>query len=152
MLLTLENVGRKFDLLAQAFDADAVAGKKHLLHGVMLCLETRRKGKKLGDNPEIDLLCWVAGEKQINKAMGEVGIKPGCPAVIVAVGDRAKRVEDGLSEIMSKCGLRAASEVIEMNQKKIPKIKKAFEITDAELAVPIEKIVLERIAMLELNL
>ncbi|MFN4133263.1 MAG: KEOPS complex subunit Cgi121 [Candidatus Hadarchaeales archaeon] len=146
---TIVEAGKEHGVLLQAFDARAIAGPRHLVHAVTLCLAARERGKNIARTPEIDLLCWVAGEKQIEMAVRKVGVKSKSPIAIVAVGGEIEKITSAMREIFMKSGLRADPEVVEMSQEKVAKIKKIFAITEAELTTSIEKIVLERIALLE---
>ncbi|MEM2192301.1 MAG: KEOPS complex subunit Cgi121 [Candidatus Hadarchaeales archaeon] len=148
LLEVVVGLGRKYRVLVQAFDARAIAGIRHLVHAVTLCLAARSHGEKIARSQEIDLLCWAAGERQIEVAVKKVGVKAKSPVVIVAVGREVERIRKAMREIFLKSGLQEDPGVIEMSQEKVGKIKEAFGIKDEELICSVEKLVLEKIALL----
>ncbi len=70
----------------QTLDADAVAGKRHLLLTLKQTVEMSRCARLLADKTEVDFLLRVAGTKQIADAVRDSGAKPASNSIIVVFG------------------------------------------------------------------
>jgi len=127
----------------QLFDADYVAGERHLRRAAEMAGQAVERGSAIARDPAVELLLYAAGRRQINRAL-EMGVGEGSQAVVGVIdgGDEAAAVaavED----------LLAAAESIEWGDKET--LKAFFDIGAAELAVvdgDLESVVLERVALL----
>jgi len=127
----------------QLFDADYVAGERHLRRAAEMAGQAVERGSAIARDPAVELLLYAAGRRQINRAL-EMGVGEGSQAVVGVIdgGDEAAAVaavED----------LLAAAESIEWGDRET--LKAFFDIGAAELAVvdgDLESVVLERVALL----
>ena len=127
----------------QLFDADYVAGERHLQRAAELADRASANGTTIARDPAVELLLYAAGRRQINRAL-EMGVGEGSQAVVGVIdgGDEAAAataVED----------LLAATESVEWGDSET--LRAFFDIGAAEEAVvdgDIESIVLERVALL----
>ena len=149
----LTSVDRKHGTISQIFDASCIAGKGHLLHGVRLALIAQATGKNFAGSLNIELACWVSGERQINRAFEKVGMHEGDRTVaILTVGKTRVGVRRALSDILRELHVERDDDVLELAPGKIPKLLKIFSISKRELDIAnVQKLVLERIALLSLQ-
>lgn len=149
----LASVNRKHGTISQIFDASRIAGKGHLLHGARLALIARATGKNFASSLNIELACWVAGERQINRAFEKVGLHEGDRvAAILTVGKTRSGVKRALSDILRELHVERDDSVIELAPRKLAKLLETFSIPKRELDIAdVQKLVLERIALLSLQ-
>jgi len=127
----------------QFFNADYVAGERHLQRATELARRATGRGTTIARDPAVELLVYAAGRRQINRAL-EMGVGEGSMAVVGIVdgGDEQKAV----GELET---LLASTEPVEWGCTET--LRQFFDITDSECAVVdgrIEDIVLERVALL----
>ncbi|KUO39643.1 MAG: hypothetical protein AVW06_03445 [Hadesarchaea archaeon DG-33-1] len=149
----LASVDRKHETVSQIFDASRIAGKGHLLHGVRLALIAHATGKNFASSLNIELACWVAGERQINRAFEKVGIRKGnITAAILTVGKTLLRTRHAQADILRGLQIKRDDGVIELAPRKIAVLLKTFSIPKRGLDIAdVQKLVLERIALLSLQ-
>lgn len=152
-LKRLSGIAKKHKVVAQAFDGRTVAGTKHLVHAARLAAKAQESGKGLASTLEVELVCWVAAERQIARAIGKVGLKNGEQNVaILVIGDSNAAVKRAMNETLSSLDLKDAPGVLSLGREKEKRIKEIFSITSKELeSTPLVNLVLERVSMLELQ-
>ena len=148
-LADIEAISDATGAAVQCFDADYVAGERHLRRAVTLAARAREQGTAVANDPAIEILLYAAGRRQINQAL-EIGVDEGelDVAGVVTGGDEAaaaRRLADRLDTTVAGDGVGAGDRET---------IKSFFEITDSELAVvdgDLEAVVLERVALLDVE-
>lgn len=138
--------------VTQAFNSLRVAGVEHLVHASRLAIAANESGRGFASTLSIELICWAAGERQIYRAFEKIGVRSGRNnLVLLSIGNSAYKVRRAIAKIFQDLGASWDNSLMEMSSKKVTEIRKAFSIgREAELA-PIQKIVLERIALLALE-
>jgi len=138
---------------SQAFEASSIAGKEHLVHSSRLALTAHAAKRNFASSLNIELVCWTAAERQIARAFEKVGIHKGCKGLaILALGDSRAQVRRALVSICRELGIERDDGVLELTRGKVSNLCKVFSISDDELKVaPIQKLVLERVALLALE-
>ncbi|MEM2617937.1 MAG: KEOPS complex subunit Cgi121 [Candidatus Hadarchaeales archaeon] len=132
--------------VVQLFDAKRVAGKEHLLHATNLALLSWERGERFAEDPSLDLLCWVAADRQIGTALKRVGITPETTALaVLVVGRDQASVESVVREVERY--LERDDEVIGGEREELVG---AFDLPAGTRAEEVEKLVKEKIALLEL--
>ena len=134
-------------------DASRVAGKEHVVHSAKLALDSLERGRSFADSPSIELTCWVAGLRQINKSLERVGINEDSREIaVVVVGDSSSKVDEAIEKIFEELGIVREDQVLEIDDEKIETIKEAFSISESQLKVsPLKDIILEKVALLSLE-
>ena len=137
----------------QCFDADYVAGERHLRRAVELAARAREDGTAIARDPAVEILLYAAGRRQINQAL-EMGVSEGETDVVSVVsgGDEAA-AEAEMRELLG------ASDASTDSDDSVPRgdedtIKSFFDIDDGELGVvdgELEDIVIERVALLDVE-
>jgi KEOPS complex subunit Cgi121 len=79
----LGEIGDEHGVAVQAFDARYVVDRAHLERAVALANRAVDRGEAIADDPAVEILCYAAGRRQINRAL-EMGVSTGeCPVVVV---------------------------------------------------------------------
>ncbi|HID03016.1 MAG TPA: hypothetical protein EYP18_07410 [Desulfobacterales bacterium] len=151
-LQKLSVVDRRKRTTSQVFDALRVAGVQHLVHAARLAAVASTVKCNFADAPSIELMCWTAAERQIGRAFEKVGIQKGKKDLaFVVVGDTREQVKSAMGEIFRDLKIKQDDAVLKLKRDKIPVLKKTFSISPNELRVaPLEKLIIERMAMLAL--
>ena len=138
---------------SQAFDASSIAGKEHLVHAARLALAAHTAKRNFAGSLNIELVCWAAAERQIARAFEKVGVRKGSKGLaILALGGSRARVRWALVSICRELGIERDDGVLELTREKVSKLCKVFSISKDELKIaPIQKLVLERVALLALE-
>lgn len=154
LLKKLARIDRKHGTVSQIFDASRIAGKEHLLHAARLALIAQATGKNFASSLNIELVCWVAGERQINRAFGKVGVREGSMAVaVLTIGKTRAAVKRAQEDFVRELQIKRDDDVVEFVPKKTSALLKVFSIPKRELEIAdIQKLVLERIALLSLQM
>jgi len=153
LLEELARIDRKHGTVSQIFDASRIAGREHLLHAARLALIAQATGWNFASSLNVELACWVAGERQIDRAFGKVGVHRGCMAVaVLTIGKTRSVVKRAQADILRELRIERDDNVVEFAPEKIASLLKVFSIPKRELKIAeIRKLVLERIALLSLQ-
>ncbi len=74
----------------QVLRADRIVGEAHLQSAADHAERAMAEGRAHADRPEVEFTRYVAGVRQIQKAIAKMGVPDGCEeAVAVAFGDKA---------------------------------------------------------------
>jgi KEOPS complex subunit Cgi121 len=149
----LKKIDQENRTVSQILDAERIAGVKHLVHSAHLALVAHSTGRNFASSLGMELLCWVAAERQIARALEKVGLHRGRRRIAALVlGDSSEEVENTLLDIQQEFGLTLDDRALELTNEKFSKLAEAFSISDKELEIAsIQKLVLERVAMLALE-
>ena len=133
----------------QCFDADYVAGDRHLRRAVELAARAREQGTAVAREPAVEILLYAAGRRQINQAL-EMGVSEGDVGVVAVVsGGDEVAAEQRMRELL---GASDADDGFQPGDAET--IKTFFHIGDREVEVvdgELEDIVIERVALLDVE-
>lgn len=139
----------KKDFPIQVIKADLIAGEDHLKFSIQKAKKSMKKNP-ISDSLSIEILLYVLGERQINKAIEKAGIKKGKNEVALIY---PKKIDK--KQLFQEIGLKPKQNLLKYKETKIPRIKKAYDITQKEIEAvgkqKIPKLVKERVALLELK-
>ena len=148
-LAEIEAISEATGATVQCFDADYVAGDRHLRRAVELAARAREQGTAVAREPAVEILLYAAGRRQINQAL-EMGVSEGDADVVSVVtgGDEAA-AEQQMRELL---GATDAGDGVPPGD--ADTIKTFFDIGDREVEVvdgELEDIVIERVALLDVE-
>jgi len=150
-LATLDDVAEATRTTVQAFDADYVVSAAHLQRALDRADRAIARGENIARERAVELLCYAAGRRQINRAL-EMGVGEGANRVVVLVdspaGDEAAEAE-AIERLREHVG--AAAVLGEYDE---ATVRTFFDVSDAELdAVEggLTELVLERVALLDVE-
>ena len=143
-LLRLREKGIESNSVIQAFNADKLAGKEHLMFAVEKAISSFERGKNVANDLAKEIMLYAAGTRQIKKAV-KLGIHEGKNnIVLVAIGD-----EPDLSDFDD---IKPAP-VLLYAESKTEELMDIFNITDEEIESVgtdrIPELVLERVALVD---
>ena len=132
------------NLAIQAFDADKLAGKDHLIFAIEKALDSFKKGTNVANDLAKEIMLYAAGTRQINRAV-KIGVHDGWNNIaIVAVGDMIDL--SAFDEITPQ-------NVLQYSGSKNSALMDIFNITKEEIeaagADKIPELVLERVALVD---
>ena len=143
---------------AQFFDADLIATWQHLYFAVLNALTAFKNKENLSKSVAMETMLYASGRRQIQKATQLLGIKPSSRnMVVLIVGGKAEVVRKALAKVSRRVGGQFDDSVLELSVKKMERIKRAFDISEAELETVMEgddvekalvDLVVERVALL----
>lgn len=145
----------------QFFDAELIATQEHLYFAVLNALQAFKNKTNLSKSPAMETILYTSAQRQIQKAIERCGIKPQTKSMaVVIIGEDPKQIQNALQTVTKSVGTEPDASVLEMTKNKEAKIRKAFEITDAELKIlengnqkkAIVNLVIERVALLATQL
>jgi KEOPS complex subunit Cgi121 len=140
----LAEIGVRFDVTVQAFDARYVVSRRHLERALELADRERARGAGIARDRGIEITLYAAGRRQIDRAM-EMGISPGETPVVVLVdgaGDESAAAA-AIGELLG------AAETLGAYEER--RVREFFDVGAAELGATdagLEALVLERVALL----
>jgi KEOPS complex subunit Cgi121 len=143
----LDTIADDHGSVVQAFDARYLAGEAHLRTAVERANRAFDRDDTIADDRAIEILCYAAGRRQIERAM-ELGVKAGrCPvAAVIDGGAEDTAAVDLHQRIDSEAVLEAARDD--------DLIMDFFNITEAERSATdavLEALVIERVSMLAID-
>ncbi len=150
----IDEIDNSNKTISQIFDANNIVGKKHLLHASKLALEAIENDQSFADSQKIELTCWVAGRRQIDKAIRLVGVKKDSKKIaLITIGKDDKKVKETRKRIVKSLNITREGSVFEMTDKKKEKLIKIYSISDKSLKnYSIEELILENTALLSLEI
>ena len=148
-LADIEAISEATDAAIQCFDADYVAGDRHLRRAVELAERAREQGTAVAREPAVEILLYAAGRRQINQAL-EMGVSEGEGDVVgVVSGGDERAAETRVRELL---GVTDTDDPVSLGDEDT--IRAFFDIGDREVAVvdgELEDLVLERVALLDVE-
>ena len=132
------------DCVPVFLDANYVVDRGHVEFALKKALKAWREGRRVAKTLSMEILLYCAGRRQISDAV-EVGLKEGRNEVVVVL-------EEECLEKLRRLGFEERP-VLKLDDAKIERIKKFFDISDEELRIAgVEKLSLlvrERIALFD---
>lgn len=147
----------------QFFNADLVATGEHLYFAVLNALCAFRGGTNLSKSLAMETMLYASSERQIQKAIQAVGIKPDTSDVaLVVIGETPEVIQAELKEVTAALKTETCEAVLNLTPKKTVKIKEAFKITPQMLEtakimgksedLALADLVIEKVALLATEL
>ncbi len=147
----LAAIGRECRVTMQAVNADLIAGRGHVEFAADKAVEAFRSKTNLARDPGMELMLYLRGRRQIEKAL-ELGVREGKNNVAIVIigenpgcaGDKARALLDIVDD-----------SVVDYGHNKDEALMRLYDITPAEVDVVgrerIPLLVRERSALLELE-
>jgi KEOPS complex subunit Cgi121 len=142
---------------AQFFDANLIAGFDHLYFAALNAVKAFETGRNISKDLAVETLLYASGQHQIEKAIQCLGIKASSKEVAVLIlADSSRNALRALEKIDGLVQGERCDEIVEVTDEKIVKIRKAFNLKDAEIeatlrnseAEAVTSLLVERAALL----
>ncbi len=145
----LSAIGMECGVTVQAVNADLVAGRGHIEFAADKAVEAFRVKANLARDPGMELMLYLRGRRQIEKAL-EMGVREGNNNVAIAIlGETPGCAEDKARALLD----RVDDSVVDYDHKKDEALMKLYDITPAEVEIVgrerIPLLAMERSALLE---
>ncbi len=146
----------------QFFNSDLIATQEHLYFAVLNALYAFRNHTNLSKSLAMETMLYASSQRQIQKAIQVVGIKPGMSEMAVAIiGADAGMVKATLKDLSINLQAEPCDAVLGLTPKKSSQIKKTFNITTPMIEIAaknkaedlaIVDLVVEQVALLATEL
>jgi tRNA threonylcarbamoyladenosine modification (KEOPS) complex Cgi121 subunit len=161
-LLRTIRCGKQANVSVQFFNAELIATWEHLYFAVLNALTAFRTKRNISKSLAVEVMLYTSAQRQIKKAIEFIGVKSGCADVaVVAVGETAEAVEAAVTSVSTHFCRETDEHVLGLSHAKTQEIRRAFMITEKELAVVTKEgdaeralvdLVIERMALLSTRL
>ncbi len=132
---TLDEV-REFvgDAAFQLFDAEMVAGWRHLFHAAVNAVLATQHGSAVSNSVDVETILYASCQDQISKAFTLMGLSPHVKNVgVVVISENSAEAERFAAEIAEHLG-SPDDDVLDVTLGKYEKLKDVFEVGDEALA------------------
>jgi len=145
----------------QFFNAELIASWEHLYLAVLDALLAFRNGWNISKDLAMEVMLYASAQRQIRKAIDLAGVKQSCANVaIVMVNENQGMVKRTLAAVSERLSKQPDETVLELSKSKAACIRRAFGISEVEIASVSEKnpdkalvdLVIERMALLATQL
>jgi Uncharacterized conserved protein len=138
------------DSVVQVVNADFIVGREHVEFAVKKALNSFKSGKNISRDLSIEIMLYLSGKRNIDKAMG-IGVKKGKnDALFILYGDDTENLE---KEIKDRYVIEE-KDLLKYDKSKNRKLMEFFGITKEEIEAvgeeKIPKLVMERVILLDI--
>ncbi|WP_455367439.1 KEOPS complex subunit Cgi121 [[Eubacterium] cellulosolvens] len=157
-----KNFSTESDLISQLLNPRLLIGESHIYFGVINALNSFKKNWNISRHLSIEILLYLSGQRQIEKAFKMFGIQEGIQdIVVICIGQTDDRIAHFIDNAVQLLGGQVNDGKIEQwsNSRKRDVIA-AYDITEKEIFAiqqedenspdGIKKILIERMALLSL--
>lgn len=132
---TLDGIKRiASDAAFQLFDAEMVAGWRHLFHAAVNAVHATMQGSAVSNSVEVESILYASCQDQISKAFTLMGLNPQVKNVaILVVSEDSSEAESLAAEIAERLGWHD-DEVLDVTPEKFERLKSIFDVGDEALA------------------
>jgi len=139
------------DANVQFFDAELIASWEHLYFAALNALNAFKNRTNISKSVAIETLLYASAQRQIEKAVELVGIKPESPQVaVLIVAETEQRVASTLKVVSELVMGERDDSALELTNWKVESIERLFGISNLELEAKIEKEGFEKEALIDL--
>ncbi len=133
--VTLEEVRRLAgDAAFQLFDAEMVAGWRHLFHAAVNAVHATQRGSAVSNSVEVESMLYASCQDQISKAFTMMGLNPQVKNVaVLVISEDPSEAESLAAEIAEHLG-SPDDGVLDVTPEKFERLKEVFEVGDEALA------------------
>ena len=154
----LDRLGRKFKVMIQLFNYDLIFSKLHVVSAVEHAVRSFQQNQNATSTLSLEVLLYIAGERQIHKAIKKVGITDKINDSIIVIAGDIKDISgyDGklsntlIDSVLATTQLTQMDTEFSGNQSTLKK----FGISDVEINTTdpshYEGLILEKIALVDI--
>lgn len=123
------------DVIVQVFDAESIAGWQHIYFAVINAIAAFRAEANITRNLSIEILLYVSGQDQINRAFQTVGVRDSTQKIgLVVVASSKGRVIAIQEDFQKRFDLRREDSSLAVESEgKIRHLKQIFSIDEREI-------------------
>jgi len=121
------------DSVFQLFDAEKVAGWRHLFHAAVNAVHATRRGSAVSNSVEVESILYASCQDQISKAFTLIGLNPQVKNVaVLVISEDPSEAESLAVEIAERLG-SPDDGVMDVTPEKFERLKDVFEVGDETL-------------------
>lgn len=149
---------KRTDVAMQFFDAKFVATWQHLYFAALNALKAFENENNISRSIAMESMVYASAQRQIQKAMNLLGIKPDSSEIaVLVIGEKSESTKSVLPLILKQVRGEHDDTVLELSKRKIVAIRKIFAISNLEMETTMQKddsekalteLVIERMALL----
>ena len=122
------------DAAFQLFDADMVAGWRHLFHAAVNAIYAIQNGSAVSKSVDMETILYASCQDQISRAFTLMGLSPQVKNVgVLVISEDPSEAERLAAEIAQHLG-SPDDEVLDVTPEKFERLKDVFEVGDEALA------------------
>lgn len=123
------------DLEFQIFDADTIAGRKHLEYATLNALNAFKNGNNISRSQPVEIILYASGQRQIGKAFKTVGVKTQTKnLILLALTEQKNKAEELLKHLQEIVGGTVNDDIGEnFSIEKLENLKRIFNISNREI-------------------
>ena len=142
---------RRENIPIQFFDARFIAGYQHLYFAALNALNAFQEKTNISNNIAVEALLYASAQRQIKKAVEMLGIKKTTSELAVLILPQNNSEKTRSLELIKRIILRECNDkILELNNEKIIRIRKMFNISEMEFKAELKKEGLEKEALTDL--
>ena len=138
------------NMVIQAFNADVIYGKNHLISAVDHAIRAMERKTNTTNSLAMEILLYAAGERQLKLAIPKMGVKKGVANIAFVIVHDKKRDERMVDELLKDLSLKREDGILEGNEDTL----RAFSLNDQAIkTVTKDKygdLILEKVAMVDI--
>jgi tRNA threonylcarbamoyladenosine modification (KEOPS) complex Cgi121 subunit len=150
-----QNIAQRYpNIGVQLVDLDRVPGRRYLMLATVNAAMSFRSGRPIAKTLSMEILLFIAGEKQINVALKKIGVVPQTRRIIaVAVGEGGDEFRAAINFIENAFGKEANDGLTEdWPAERVSSVRSGYNIAEPELKAVTRKgealtSVIERLAI-----
>ncbi len=121
--------------IIQIFNAEHIAGKKHLFFATINALNAFEQGRNISNALEMETLLYASGQRQIDKAIDMIGYNSTSTQLAILMITSNQKEAEEIEKIIDKFipGIRDNSVLEILKEKKVEELSKIFKISKLEL-------------------
>lgn len=146
-------------VMAQFFDAETLAGEKHLFFATLNAMKSFSQGRNIAQTLDVEILLYASTQRQIAEAIRMVGLRPQTITLAaVLVGDNEEAVASAAKRLEPLVpGDRDQSVIDRFNEEKLITLMEIYGIDENELGAlfgigageALPWLIVERVALLD---
>ena len=120
--------------IVQFFDAETLAGEKHLFFATLSAIKAFIQGRNFSQTLDIEILLYASAQRQIGEAIRKVGLRPNTSAMaLVVVGDDEKTTLLAVKRLQSLIpGIRDQSILETIPRERLAHLTEIYGVRKAE--------------------
>ncbi len=155
----LEILGKKNKVLIQIIDAESIYSKLHVISSIEHAIRSFHHNDNATSTLQLELLLYLAGERQIHKAIKKVGVNQHSTDFIIIIVGEIKAFKDCngklsntlMDSVLKTIHLKQNDDEISGNQTTLKKFGITQKEIDTVTADKYEGLILEKIAMVDIK-
>jgi len=146
-------------VIVQFFDAENVAGEKHLFFATLNAMKSFSQGRNIAQTLDIEILLYASAQRQIGEAIQIVGLTPQTSAIAtVLVGDDEEEITSATRRLEPLIpGYRDQPVLDRIDEVKSAALTRVYDIDETEIETlsvtgdgnALVWLVVERVALLD---